>query len=468
MRTIRPRCFSEANLVRGTVAMARSQIRKRWLTVASVIGGLLLIVLVSATFLSPRLTSYIESDNFRVEMEKETAKGLHFTGAHYAPIRRTGMWTAESVGFNAKEGSKALRSIEAHGIRAQFNPLGVFLRRWQLDYVLIQSGKVAIQVYEPKPEPKPAKPWYAIFLPDRVYLKRVESVAPVDVTWEFREKPAGFFSTHLLITPHGRDFEYQARGGELRMSPLADLRLKHTHLLITKTLLTLYNLDLQPKTGTTGAIHAEGKAGTRDDKSVDFKISFDRMPIEQILPNELARHLRGEATSSIHWQGENPKLEKSRGEATLSIESGELTELPFLKKLAALTGEKEWENLRLSECRLDLLWKYPQFDLKKLLVEDKGKIRAEGSLTVRDKVLEGAIELGVAPRLLDWLPKREEVFPREHDGYLWTTVHLSGTIEAPKQDLSPRLIEAIKQSPGTALGILLRGLGEWLKDAFGN
>src|SRR5256885_11900171 len=33
-------------------------------------------------------------------------------------------------------------------------------------------------------------------------------------------------------------------------------------------------------------------------------------------------------------------------------------------------------------------------------------------------------------------PKPEEVFPREHDGYLWTTVHLSGTIDAPQQDRS--------------------------------
>lgn len=447
--------------------MARSQIRKGWLAIALVIAGLVLALLVSAKVLSPRLTSYVQSDKFREEMEKETAKGLHFAAAHYAPIKRTGMWTAESAGFDADKGSKALHSIEAHGISAKFNPWGIFLRRWQLDYIYIQSGKVAIQVYEPKPEPTPAKPWYAIFLPDRVYLKRVESVEPINVTWQFREKTAGFFATHLLITPHGRDFEYQARGGELRMSPLADLRLQHTHLLITKMLLTLYNLDLQPRTGTTGTIHVEGTAGTRDDKSVDFKIVLDRVSMEQLLPNEFGRHLKGEATSTIHWQGENPKLEKSRGDATLSVERGEIAAFPFLKKLAALTGEKELESLRLSECRLDLSWNYPQFDLKNVLIESNEKIRAEGNLTLREKALGGAIELGVAPRLLSWLPKPEEVFPRERDGYLWTTVHFSGTLDAPEQDLSPRLVEAIKESPGAALGILFRGVGEWLKEAFG-
>jgi hypothetical protein len=450
------------------MATDRSQIRKVSLTALVVIGGLFLALFLSTPIWSPRLTNYIESDKFHAEMEKETAKGLHFPDAHFAPIKRTGMWTAESAGFDADKGWKALRSIEARGISAKFNPWGIFLRRWQLDYVNIQRGKVEIQVYEPKSEPKAARPWYALFLPDRVYLKRVESIEPIDVTWEFRDKRAGFFATHLLITPHGRDFEYQARGGELRMSPLPNLRLQHTHLLITKTLLTLYHLDLQPETGATGKIHAEGRAGTRDDKSVDFTINLDRMPLEQLLPNEWNRHIKGEVTSQVHWQGENPRLEKSGGDIALTVENGRIAALPFMKKLAALSGEKELENLRLNECRFDLAWNYPRFDLKNLRIEDKGKICAEGSLSLQNKSLGGAIELGVAPRLLNWLPKREEIFPKEHDGYLWTTVHFSGTIDAPEQDLSPRLVEAIKDSPGTAFGILFRGLGQWLKDAFGS
>jgi hypothetical protein len=432
--------------------------------------GSIAVVLVAFLLLlgalSPRLTSYVQSDSFRTELEKETAKGLHFPEAHYEPIKRTGRWTAESAGLQAKDGWKAMRSLEAHGIRTKFNPWGVFLRRWQLDYVEIQTGKVAIQVYEPRPTPTPSKPWYTVFFPDRVYLKRVESIEPVNVTWEFRKKPAGFLGTHLLITPYGRDFEYQARGGEMRVDPLAELRLEHTHLLITKTLLTIYNLDLRPKSGASGGIHAEGRAGTREDKSVDFKVALDRMPLAEFLPNEWSAHLRGEVTSRIHWQGENPKLERSRGDAAFRLEHGKLLALPFLQKVAALTGEKELENLRLDESHFDFTWNYPQAELKNLLIEDLGKIRVEGNILVHEKKLGGAIELGVARELLKWLPHPGEVFPREHNGYLWTTVHLSGTIEAPEQDLSPRLVEAIKESPGAALGILFRGIGESLKNIF--
>jgi hypothetical protein len=124
------------------------------------------------------------------------------------------------------------------------NPLGIFARRWQLDYVHIQSGEVEIQTYAPIPEPSPAKPWFHVLLPQRVYLKRVES-GPADVTWHFGGEKGGFLGTRLAITPHDRDFNYQAIGGTLKMALIPNLQLRDTHLLITRELLTLYNLDLQ-------------------------------------------------------------------------------------------------------------------------------------------------------------------------------------------------------------------------------
>src|SRR5437868_12440358 len=119
------------------------------------------------------------------------------------------------------------------------------------------------------------------------------------------------------------------------------------------------------------------------------------------------------------------------------------------------------------DCSFALTWNYPRAEIKNIAIEEKGKFRAEGTIQVEKKALRGAIELGVARHLLDWLPKPEEVFPHEHDGYLWTTVHLSGTTDAPQQDLSPRIMEVLKENPGAALGLLLRQFGEWLKKAFG-
>jgi hypothetical protein len=440
--------------------------RKRWLVGAGAIGILLLAVALSIALLNRRLTRYVESDAFRAELEKQTAKGLHFPAGTYAPIRRTGFLTASSDGFRARNGRKALTSMDARGITATFNPLGVFLRRWQLDEVHIQSGEVGIQTYEPKPEPSPSKPWYHVFLPNRVYLQRVWS-EPADVTWRFRNEKGGFIGTRLLITPHGRDFEYQANGGTMKLAIIPDLPLRHTHLLITKKLLTLYTLDLAAGPGGDGLVHGEGTAGTSEDKSVDFKLRFDKLPVREWLPVSWREHVGGAAKGSVHWKGKNPKLEASSVRGSILVENGRVDGLPFLKKLASITGKESIQELKLSECSAEIQWESPAIEIKEIVVEDKGKFRIEGLVSVREKSLGGAIQLGVTREYLEWLPRADEVFTRERNGYLWTTVHLSGTIEQPQQDLSPRIIDALKESPGDFLAVIFRLFGEWVKSALG-
>jgi hypothetical protein len=130
----------------------------------------------------------VERDAFRVSMEEETAKGLHFPRARYAPIRRTGALAAESDGFKADSGQKAMKSLDAHGITAKFDPWGVFLRQWRFTDVHVQSGDVEIQIYEANPEAVPGKPWFAIFLPNRVYLEKIES-EQTNITWHLSWPP---------------------------------------------------------------------------------------------------------------------------------------------------------------------------------------------------------------------------------------------------------------------------------------
>ncbi|HEY2615307.1 MAG TPA: hypothetical protein VGI42_06325 [Chthoniobacterales bacterium] len=391
---------------------------------------------------------------------------MHFPAGKYAPIRRTGLLTAASDRFEAEHGRKAITAMDARGLSATFNPLGVFLRRWQLDRIHIETGEVGIQIYQPKPEPSPAKPWYHVFLPDRVYIERLWS-EPADVTWQFRNEKGGFFGTRLLITPHDRDFEYQADGGAMKGALIPDLPLRHTHLLITKTLLTLYSLDLAAGRRNDGFIHGEGTAGTREDRRVDFKIQFDKLPLGEWLPASWNDHVAGAAAGTLHWSGRDLKYESASVEGALRIRDAQVRNLPFLEKLASITQKKSLAELELSECSATVDWHTPNGEIKEIAIEEKGKFRIQGSVKMREHSLGGALELGVMREYLEWLPHPEEIFTRERGGYLWTTVHLSGTIEAPEQDLSPRVIEALKESPGAFLALIFRQVGEWFKNAFG-
>src|SRR2546429_8825112 len=193
-------------------------------------------------------------------MEKETAKGLHFPQCQYSPILRTSAFTARSERFEARNGVKAMKSLNARGITATFDPLGVMVRQWRFSDVRVQSGDVEIKIYKANPEAVAPKPWFAIFLPNRVYVKRIET-PQANITWQFRGERAGFFGTQLLITPHGPDFEYVATRRRLELALLPDLDLRRAHLLITKTPLTIYDIDLASDVGSAERIHAPAHAG---------------------------------------------------------------------------------------------------------------------------------------------------------------------------------------------------------------
>lgn len=440
------------------------------ITICVLLGACLATLVVLIPWANLRLTKYVESDEFRAELEKQTAKGLHFPAGHYAPIKRTGTWTAETDSFQAQEGQKALRGIDARGVTAKFNPWGVFSRVWLLQDIRIDRGQVEIQVYEPRPEPSPPKPWYAKYiLPERVYLKHVES-QPADVTWRFRGKRAGIFSTRLVITPYDRDFEYDASGGQLRMNPFPELQVKKIHTLITKRLLTLNQLDLIEKSAAGAALHVEGKAGTQpNDRSVDFRFTLQDIALPNWLPADWRAHVDGLASLKIHWTGKDPKLESSAGEGDCRIDRGEIHDLPFLQNLAAIAKDKSLESIKLDTCQFEVQWQFPKVEVRRLTIEQKGKFRAEGEIIARKESLGGTIDLGVAPALLEFLtePVMREVFPREKEGYRWATVHLSGTLEEPRLDLSTRVIEAMKAHPAAALKILFRQLAESFHGAAG-
>ena len=443
-------------------------LRRKLQILAAAIGVffLLAIAVGVAVFLSPLLTRYLEGDAFRLAMEEETAKGLHFPQASYAPIRRTGALTAQSDSFKADNGQKAIKSLDAHGITAKFDPWGVFFRQWRFSDVRVQSGDVEIQIYEAHPEAVPGKPWFAVFLPNRVYLEKIES-EQANITWHFRDERADFFGTQLLITPNGRDFEYVATGGRLKMAVVPDLDLRRTHILITKTLLTVYDLDLASDSRSDESIRAQGRAGLGQDKSIDVKTNFNSVPIRQWLPGEWKGRLKGNAFGDVHWTGKNPKLESSSGEGSLRISNGRVDDVPLLNKLAELAQKKAFEHLDLNECSLGFAWRYPEIDIKDITIEEKGEFRIEGEISIKRRLLRGTIKLGLTREYLDWLPNPEEVFSRRSSGYLWTHVHLSGTVDDPRQDLSQRIIELFKESPGAYLGLMFRQFGDWLKKTFG-
>ena len=249
---------------------------------------------------------------------------------------------------------------------------------------------------------------------------------------------------------------------------LPDLELRRAHLLITKTLLTIYDIDLASDVGSAESIHAQANAGIGKDKSVNLRANFNQVPIRSWLPADWKQHLAGSASGDLYWAGQDPKLESSSGEGSLRVSNGRIDHLPLLEKLAELAQKKSFEHLELNDCSLSFGWNYPKIEINNIAIEERGKFRIEGEMSIEQRRLRGTIRLGLTREYLDWLPNPEEVFSRKQDGYLWTNVRLFGTIDDPGQDLSPRIIELFKQSPGAYLSLFFRQFEGWLKRAFGS
>jgi len=437
--------------------------RKRILIIA--LGGcalLLAVGLLAFAIVSPRLTPWIEGPKFREMLDRQTSKGLHFTG-RYDAIERTGATSVATAGFQGHAGVKAMKSLEAHDVTATFNPWGFFLRRWQLDSVHIKRGIVEVQTYVPKPDPPKNRLWYAIFMPDRVYLREV-TCDDADVTWRMNGGQSGIFHTQLLITPYGRDFEYHAKGGELRSDGLApEMKVAAIHMLITKTILQVYQFELETREG--GTIQVTGDAGMRDEKHVDAKLQFDGLAIAPWLPRELSAGVKGRASGQVTWKAPAQTLEASTGAGEVHVTEGELDDLPVLDYLAAATGRKTLEKTRLDQCEVKFRWDYPKLEITSLDLVSKEKFALRGQVSVSEGgALGGILDLGMAPDLLHWLPRaKADIFTREEGGMIWTKVRLSGTLSKPENDLVPRLARALKRDPGAAAGLFFRGLGEWLE-----
>jgi hypothetical protein len=423
------------------------------------------LIAVAVAIVNPGVTRYVESEAFRRELDKQTSKGLHFEG-RYGAIRRTGFLTAMTEGFNGEKGVKAIKGISTGRADAKFNPWGILLRRWQLDYIRIPSGRAEIQTYEPKPENKPPKPWYSIFLPDRVHLEKVVCDS-ADVTWRLRGRQAGFFRTSLLITPYGRDFEYRASGGTMKTGMAPDLALWQLHLLITKELLTLYDLELAPNRESQGRIRVKGQAGLKQDKSLSVTMNFSGIPVDPWIPEAWASLFRGVASGDVLWEGQDMTLETSSGHGAFRIEGGRVSGAPFLDQAAALTGKKSIEEIKLSRFSFEFEWKYPRAEIRQVEIEAEGAFFIKGTVLIENQNLGGSVQFGATPKFLEWLPRAEEVFAQQRDGYLWTTVNLAGTVQKPKEDLSPRVAELLKKSPGAAIGIFFRQMGEWFEKNLG-
>ena len=432
-------------------------------------GAILVAVLVAAFIGNAALTPVVEGPGLRAMLEKETAKGMHFETVRYAPIERVGVFGMRSAMGEGIGGFKTIQSLKGEQVTGAFNPLGVFLRRWQLQFLHFDRGVIHIQKTEGNPSATPpaGPPWYLFFWPDRVYLKDV-TCDHADVLFKLQGKESGIHDTYLEITPNGRDFEYDAKGGTFTTPDTPRLNVEHIHLLVRKPRMTCPTLILgDDPAHPEQQVRVTGVANLQQDRSIQIAADFDSLNVAPWLPEKVRADVRGKFSGHFDYKSTGTGLETAAAQGHLAVAQGRLlTSLKALRTYLAATKSPDPGDVVLDVCQADVKLDQGALAVENLAVESKGIFRLTGAVRLaKDKTLSGELKLGLTEPYLRWLPSLEkDVFTGRDGPYYLATIHISGTSAKPQQDLSARIASELAAHPFTALKVLFNSSSAWFGD----
>ncbi|MBE7157546.1 MAG: hypothetical protein INR62_03770 [Rhodospirillales bacterium] len=318
----------------------------------------------------------------------------------------------------------------------------------------------------------------------KVEIDRV-SVARADIAWGSDDSAAGgILGTRAETVTEGTGaMRAMLKGGTFRQSGWPDLPLESATVRYARPMLHLEGAKLRlpslaspededgkkKEEADAGDISVAGEVRFEEATPLEARLKFTHCPVGPLLPERWRARLLGgrfEGEAKVNAALRDEKAPASyRG--SFDARDGTLHEMKMLREIAHITDREEFRRLRLRRVRAEFVW-----DGHKLTVRnfagDAGReklLRVEGEFEIEDQRIDGTFQIGVTPGIIEKIPgARERVFTRESDGYVWTRVRLTGSLDHPHEDLRERLVAAAKaEIANRFLGTLLGPGKEVLK-----
>jgi hypothetical protein len=199
----------------------------------------------------------------------------------------------------------------------------------------------------------------------------------------------------------------------------------------------LYISDSRSKVYERGLLTLKGEL---EGSQFGFFGTLKDVRSEEMVPENWKKRLTGDVETKFKVQsGSNGPILKG----AVELKQGVLTALPVLDRIAAYANTRRFRRLNLSDARLKFWQEGDRLELTEIVLASEGLVRLEGSLTVVNRQLDGRFRVGVMPGLLAHIPGAEtKVFVRGKNGLLWSPLRITGSVDAPKEDLSDRMIAA--------------------------
>lgn len=440
---------------RTRTAIRRKSSPLRWLVILAVllVVGVVLLALLAPTLVTRFVRAYVQKDEFRMKAEQMIA------------ARTGGNARIETLNWHDDHTDiSELRLEDAHGLDLEAVNLHA-----GIDFGAIRKGLWSVhsagadevmltrRLSGPSTNSHPADASTAqeetggvpSFL--QRYLPTRTEVGGFDVRrFSFAQGPWKVTETSFVADAwkSGQvSIPVKLAGGTLQTPFNAPQQAEPLKLDLDKATLRLAPDRLQLSTST---LRWKQSSEARLRGSVEFDSGrwelftrVENVPLDEFLDPWWKQRLSGRISGDIESSGSRAAPVAWKADAVLA--KGVLEGLPILATLADYTRTERFKRLVLDTCQATIRPDGGGLRFEKIIVHSNGLVRIEGSMTLRGNIVDGDFMVGVTPETLRYIPGAEQLVFTDQNlqgppGLLWTRVRVAGTLDAPREDLSARLL----------------------------
>ena len=287
----------------------------------------------------------------------------------------------------------------------------------------------------------------------KISILKIE-IKKANLLWEGgTNRAGGVHHTALVILPSETGGNPDAsptmihvRGGELRQEDWppfqiqdAELHLQDESLEVARAALSLVDEPLE------GKLRLSGRVGLTSNQPTELNLEIDKLPFRPFLPDSLQKYITGRAVGKAKIECPHGlEIETLRAHGHLKLDEGKLYALPGLNKLEKWIPTATYREMQLDRAEADWQWSGGLLQIQNLQIESNGKARLSGVMNLQNRRVEGLLNMGLPPKLVDHLPESQrEVFTQEDSPYRCADIRLSGSIDDLRAGFSASVQEAV-------------------------
>ena len=412
----------------------------------TLIGLFITCCVVGFFVIQSLLENYLKSDAFRQRIETTVGHKIHAT-CTLAPLRRTGISLfSESLDLHANPGI-SFQTALIQNIRTDIDLGGIWSRTWKLDTIQVENLDLSL---DPTPTsetssdpattettaPRPTS-WLADWLPNKTSITTIRAE-------RCNIKKAGIQAkqTRLIATPSGSpivstNWDILAESGEISFPSLPTVDLAQAKWNIRKDQTSLRSARVLIRQG--GECVLSGDFSKESGSTIHAQL--ENVNIEPFLNPMWQAKLKGNVQGTIKFSQHPTSNPDGSLEGSLTLKNGKLEALPILAVLDKFLNNPRFRSVSIKSASVNISKSSNLLLLKDIDLDGDGSLRIQGNISIESGKLDGKLNFGISTSLLQWLPGAQSLlFPVSRDGYLWTPVNISGTVDNPLEDLSSRLL----------------------------